>query len=109
MIDAELLVLFDGVFFKIDIKQFFQGVPHFLNALDPGVVNSEPSGVIKYALHRCTGRGQSLQRALKFPSENEVCEVQECDKVKTSLLLPNNTLILISFVCSRPASARSAS
>ncbi len=45
----------------------------------------------------------------KIPSENAGCEVQACDYVKTSLTLPNEMQILISFVCSRPASAQPAS
>ncbi len=83
-------------------------MPHFLNAVASGVVNSEPSGVIKHACCRCTRRGQSLQME-KITNENAGCEVQACDKVTTSLSLLNDTQILISYVCSWPVSARPAS
>ncbi len=81
---------------------------HYLNGHDCSFVDLEPSEEITHAL-RCAARGKSLQLTLKFPSENAACEALAYDKVTPNLSLPNDTLILISCVCTRPASALPAS
>ncbi len=70
-------------------------MPRFLNAHDSSFVISEARGAIKHACRWCVGRGQSFLMALKFPSEKAAC---------MSLSLPNETLIFIRSVCTRPAS-----
>ncbi len=57
-------------------------------------------------LHGWEAMVNDLQVTLKFPSENAACKALAYDKVTLSLSLPNDTLILISSVCTRPPSAR---
>ncbi len=76
------------------------------------VVSSMQSQVKKSSMH--ASGAPSVDKAvdkltLKFLCENAACEALAYDEETLSLSLPNDTLILISCVYTRPAIARPAS
>ncbi len=72
-------------------------------------VSSIHSQVGKSRMPQVRGAWVKSSTDLAISSENAICEAPAHDKVTLSVSLPNDTLLLISCVCTRPASARPAS